>query len=141
MNDLRTEESLTIQVPIEKVWEALTTPEVIKRWFFGVDTLTDWRVGTPIIHKGDYQGRTYEDRGTILEIEPPRLLVHSHWSPVSGRPDVPENYERVSWQLSERDDGTELTIQESNLPSEDAKATSEQSWRIVLRNLKELLEE
>jgi uncharacterized protein YndB with AHSA1/START domain len=140
MKDLRTEESITFRVPIEKVWEALTTPEVIKRWFFGVDTLTDWRVGSPISHKGEYQGRPYEDRGTILEIEPPRLLVHSHWSPVSGRPDVPENYERVSWQLSERDQGTELMIRESNLPSEEAKATSEQSWRIVLRNLKELLE-
>jgi uncharacterized protein YndB with AHSA1/START domain len=138
--DLRTEESITINVPIERVWEALTTPQVIKRWFFGVDTFTDWTVGSPIIHRGEYQGRPYEDKGSILEIEPPRLLVHSHWSPVSGLPDAPENYERVSWQLSERADGTELTIRESNLASEEAKATSEQSWRVVLGNLKELLE-
>jgi uncharacterized protein YndB with AHSA1/START domain len=138
--DLRTEESITIDAPIERVWEALTTPELIKRWFFGVDTVTDWTVGSPIIHRGEYQGRPYEDKGTILEFEPPRLLVHSHWSLVSGLPDAPENYERVSWQLSERGDGTELTIRESNLASEEARATSEQSWRIVLGNLKELLE-
>jgi uncharacterized protein YndB with AHSA1/START domain len=97
-------------------------------------------VGSPIVHRGEYQGRPYEDRGKILEIEPPRLLVHSHWSPVSGLPDAPENYERVSWELSERDHGTELTIRESNLSSEEAKAASEQSWRVVLGNLKSLLE-
>jgi uncharacterized protein YndB with AHSA1/START domain len=138
--DLRTEESVTIGAPITRVWEALTTPDLIKQWFFGVDTETDWKEGSPIVHRGEYQGRPYEDKGKILEIEPPRLLVHSHWSPVSGLPDAPENYERVSWELSERDDGTELTIRESNLASEEAGATSEQSWRLVLENLKKLLE-
>jgi uncharacterized protein YndB with AHSA1/START domain len=138
--DLRTEESVTIGAPIRRVWEALTTPDLIKQWFFGVDTETDWKEGSPIVHRGEYQGRPYEDKGKILEIEPPRLLVHSHWSPVSGLPDAPENYERVSWELSERDDGTELTIRESNLASEEARATSEQSWRLVLENLKKLLD-
>ena len=95
--DLRTETSVTIEVPIEKVWEALTTAELRKQWFFGVDTETDWKAGSPIVHRGEYQGKTYEDRGIILEIEPPRLLVHSHWSPVSGPPDTLENHERVSW--------------------------------------------
>jgi uncharacterized protein YndB with AHSA1/START domain len=137
---LRTEQSITIGAPIDRVWEAITTPEVIKQWFFGVDTETDWKKGSPIVHRGEYQGRPYEDRGEILEIEPPRLLVHSHWSPVSGLPDEPENHERVSWELVERQNGTELTIRESNLGSEEARATSEQSWRTVLTNLKTLLE-
>jgi uncharacterized protein YndB with AHSA1/START domain len=137
---MRTEVSIAIDAPIEAVWEAITTPEVIKRWFFGVDTLTDWKVGSALVHRGEYQGRPYEDKGTILEVEPPKLLVHTHWSPVSGLPDAPENYERISWELSERPDGTELTIRESNLASDEAKATSEQSWRLVLGHLKGLLE-
>jgi uncharacterized protein YndB with AHSA1/START domain len=140
-DDLRTEDSITINAPIAKVWEALTRPELIKEWFFGVDTETDWKPGSPIIHRGEYQGRPYEDRGTILESEPPRLLVHSHWSPFSGRPDTPENHERVTWELSELQGETELTIKEANLPSEEAKATSAKSWRMVLENLKRLLEE
>jgi uncharacterized protein YndB with AHSA1/START domain len=138
--DLGTEQSITIGAPITRVWEALTTPELIKQWFFGVDTETDWRPGSPIVHRGEYQGKPYEDRGTILEFEPPRLLVHSHWSPVSGLPDVPENHERVSWELTERDGSTELTIRESNLPSPEAVETSEQNWRMVLDSLKTLLE-
>jgi uncharacterized protein YndB with AHSA1/START domain len=140
-DDLRTEDCITINAPIAKVWEALTRPELIKEWFFGVDTETDWKPGSPIIHRGEYQGRPYEDRGTILEIEPPRLLAHSHWSPLSGRSDTPENHERVTWELSERQGETELTIKEANLPSEEAKATSAKSWRMVLENLKRLLEE
>jgi uncharacterized protein YndB with AHSA1/START domain len=139
-DELRTEQSITIEAPIETVWEALTTPELVKRWFFGVDTETDWKAGSLIVHRGEYQGKPYEDKGNILQIEPPRLLVHSHWSPVSGRPDAPENYQRVSWELSERDGQTELTIKEVNLLSEEAKATSEKSWRMVLENLKSLLE-
>jgi uncharacterized protein YndB with AHSA1/START domain len=139
-DDLRTEDSISIDVPMTRVWEALTTPELIKEWFFGVDTTTDWEAGSPIVHRGEYQGRPYEDKGIILEIEPPRRLVHSHWSPVSGLPDAPENYQRVTWELTERDGQTELTIKEDNLPSEEAKMTSEKSWRMVLENLKRLLE-
>jgi uncharacterized protein YndB with AHSA1/START domain len=140
MPDISTSQTITIAAPIERVWEALTTPDQIKQWFFGVDTETDWRKGSPIVHRGEYQGRPYEDRGQILDIEPPSRLVHSHWSPVSGLPDVPENHEIVTWELSERDGGTELTVRESNLASEDAKRTSEESWRMVLGNLKVLLE-
>jgi uncharacterized protein YndB with AHSA1/START domain len=139
--DLRTEDSVTIEAPMVRVWEALTTPELIKRWFFGVETSTDWNVGSPIVHRGEYQGRPYEDKGTILEVEPPHRLVHSHWSPVSGLPDSPQNYQRVTWELTEHDGGTELRIMEVNLPSEGAKMTSEKSWRMVLENLKRLLEE
>jgi uncharacterized protein YndB with AHSA1/START domain len=140
MTDISTHESIIIDAPIEDVWRALTTPEWIKKWFFGVDTETDWKQGSSIVHRGEYQGRPYEDKGNILEIEAPRLLVHTHWSPASGLPDAPENHERVSWELAERDGRTELTIRESNLASEEAKRTSEQSWRMVLGNLKEILE-
>ena len=125
---------------MKEVWDAITTPELIKQWFFGVDTETDWQPGSSIVHRGEWQGRPYEDKGEILRIEPPTLLVHTHWSDVSGRPDRPEHYEEVTWSLSERNGSTDLTVSERNLASEEAKAMSEQSWRTVLENLKSLLE-
>lgn len=137
---ISTQASITIDASASKVWEALTTADLIKRWFFGVDTDTDWGEGSTIVHRGDYQGRPYEDKGMILKVDPERLLVHTHWSPVSGLPDSPENYQEVSWALSERDGKTELTVTEINLPSEDAKTVSEQGWRTALTGLKELLE-
>jgi uncharacterized protein YndB with AHSA1/START domain len=132
--------SITINAPRAQVWEALTTPELIKKWFFGVDTVTDWQEGSPMVHKGTWQGKPYEDKGTILKIEAPTLLVHTHWSALSGLADSPENYQQVTWTLSEREGRTELTVAEVNLPSEQAQAVSEKSWKTVLSTLKELLE-
>jgi uncharacterized protein YndB with AHSA1/START domain len=140
MGDLGATSSIIVNAPVEQVWEALTTPELIKQWFFGVDTESDWKVGSPLVHRGEWQGKPYEDKGQILRIEPPRLLVHNHWSDVSGVPDIPENYQEVSWALSERNGTTELTITERNLPSEEAKAVSEEGWKTALKSLKEVLE-
>lgn len=69
------------------------------------------------------------DKREILKIEPPALLFHTHWSEVSSVPDDPENYQEVAWELSGRDGSTELTITEHNLPSEEAKAVSEEAGR------------
>ncbi len=80
------------------------------------------------------------DRGKILKIEPLRVLVHTHWSAFSGLPDSPENYQQVTWALSEQDGKTELAVTEVNLPSEEAKTVSETGWKTVLDNLKDLLE-
>ena len=142
MTDERTlETSVTIDAPMQRVWAALTTPEQIRRWFFGVQTESDWSVGSELVHRGEYDGKPYEDKGKIVEIEPPRRLVHTHWSPMSGVPDDPSNYQEVTWSLTPLNGGTELTVGETNLPSDEAKATSEQGWVAALGALKGLLED
>jgi uncharacterized protein YndB with AHSA1/START domain len=140
MTDLTTSTTTTIDAPVQEVWDAITTPELIERWFFGVKTETDWQTGSSIVHRGKWQGKPYEDKGEIVRIKPPTLLVHTHWSDVSGLPDQPENYEEITWSLTERDGSTELSVSERNLASAEAKAMSEQSWRTALDNLKSLLE-
>ncbi len=130
----------TIHAPASKVWEALTRPELIKQYFFGSDIVTDWRVGSPVYYRGEWQGRRYEDKGTILEFEPGRRLVATHWSPLSGVPDVPENYHTVTYLLSERDGATEVTIKQDKNASEEERMHSEQNWQMVLAGLKKLLE-
>ncbi len=132
--------TITIDAPIERVWRSLTTPSLIKGWFFGVDTESDWTVGSPIVHTGEYQGKPYVDRGEILRFEPPTLLEHSHRSEVSGEPDRPDRYQVVTWALREWDGGTELRLTERNLPSIEAAATSEQAWEAALAKLRESVE-
>jgi uncharacterized protein YndB with AHSA1/START domain len=139
-DDLRTEATITIEAPRDEVWRALTEPEQIKRWFFGVDTETDWREGSPIVHRGEYEGKPYVDKGTIVRFEPGRQLVHTHWSSVSGTSDRPENYQEVTWSLRGGDGTTDLTVSEVNLPSEEAKKVSEQGWQAALGSLRDLLE-
>jgi uncharacterized protein YndB with AHSA1/START domain len=138
--DITTETAITIAAPIASVWDALTTPELIQRWFFGVQTETDWKEGSPIVHRGEYQGMPYEDKGTIVAVDPPRRLVHTHWSPVSGLPDSEEHYQQVTWTLTEEQGSTVLTVSETNLPSDDAKTTSEQGWTSALAALKDVVE-
>src|SRR6266487_2214615 len=109
MTELGATISTRISATPDEVWKALTTPDLIKQWFFGVDTETDWKVGSQLVHRGVYQGKPYVDKGEILRFDPAKLLVHTHWTDVSGKPDRPEYYQEVAWALSKRDGATELT--------------------------------
>ncbi len=73
-----------------QVWSALTDPEQIKKYMFGSQVVTDWEQGSPIVWKGEYEGKKYEDKGEVVEIEPERRLKVTHFSPLSGREDTPE---------------------------------------------------
>lgn len=134
------EASITIRAPASKVWEALTKPELIKQYLFGSEVVTDWQVGSPIYYRGEWQGRSYEDKGTVLEVQRERRLVSTHWSPLSGVPDTPENYHTVTYLLAEHDGSTDVTIRQDNNASEEEKTHSEQNWQTVLAGLKKLVE-
>jgi uncharacterized protein YndB with AHSA1/START domain len=132
--------SVTINAPASKVWDALTRNDKRRQWFFGVDTRTDWKEGSALTHTGEYEGKPYSDKGEILEIEPGRMLVHTHWSDLSGLPDKPENYQTVTFMLQEADGKTTLTVAESNHPNDKARETSEGAWQKALEGLKHLVE-
>ena len=132
--------SATINAPASRVWEAITKPELIKEYLFDTDVISDWKVGSPIVYRGEWQGKPFEDKGEILKLEQERLLVSTHWSPLSGVPDLPENYHTVTYSLSERDGKTEVTILQDNNASEEENAHSEENWRTVLEGMKKLLE-
>src|SRR3954469_7153103 len=112
--------SAFIKAPTTAVWEALTKPELIKKYFFGVDVLTDWKQGSPITYKGEWQGREVVDKGHVLEIEPNRLLVTDYFPGSSGLEDKPENYQGVTYQLEGEDGGTRLTVIQDRIPDEKA---------------------
>jgi uncharacterized protein YndB with AHSA1/START domain len=141
MNDKFTAKATTtIHAPVSEVWQALVNPEIIKQYLFDTDVISDWKVGSPIIYRGQWEGKAFEDKGEILKIEPEKLLMSTHWSPMSGVPDTPENYHTVTYTLSEKRDGTEVTITQDNNASEEDKEHSEQNWRTVLEGMKKLLE-
>jgi uncharacterized protein YndB with AHSA1/START domain len=130
-----------IQAPAYKVWEALTKPELIKKYFFGTDAKSDWKVGSPLTFTGVWEGKTYEDKGTILKSEPNKLLQYSYWSSMSGIEDKPENYVIVTYELQEQKASeTMLTITQENIPNEQMKEHSEKNWKKVSEDLKKLVE-
>jgi uncharacterized protein YndB with AHSA1/START domain len=79
-----------------EVWNALTDPEQIKEYMFGSQVVTDWKQGSPIVWKGEYEGKEYEDKGEILEIEPERRLKMTHFSPSAARRIGPRTTTRSS---------------------------------------------
>lgn len=129
----------TIKAPVNKVWDALTNPKIVKQYFFGSDLVTDWKVDSPIIFQGEYEGKEYKDKGTVLEYEPNKSLSYSYLSSWAQREDKPENYLIVSYDVKAIDGGTELTIQQTNYDEEKAKH-SEGNWENVIDGLKKLVE-
>jgi uncharacterized protein YndB with AHSA1/START domain len=132
--------STTINVPASKVWDALTKPELIKQYMFGTDVTTDWQVGSPIVYKGVWEGKKYEDKGEILQVEVGRLLESTYWSSMSGIPDVAENYKTVRYELAADGTGTRLTITQDNNSSKEEADHTEANWKMVLDGIKKLLE-
>lgn len=132
--------STLIDAPIAKVWEALVTPAIIERYMFGATVTSDWKEGSPITWKGEWKGKSYEDKGVILRFQPNRTLSYSHYSPLSGLPDKPENYHTVTIELDEAARGTRVTLIQDNNSTDEAREHSEENWNTMLDGLKTLLE-
>jgi uncharacterized protein YndB with AHSA1/START domain len=132
--------AISINAPTDKVWNALTNPDVIKQYMFGITVISDWRKGSPIVWKGDWQGKKYEDKGVILELKPERLIQYSHFSPLSGKPDLPENYHTVTVELASDGSTTTVSLSQDNNETEQERKHSEKNWKTMLDALKKLLE-
>ena len=133
-------QTIVINAPTTKVWDALVNPEMIKQYMFGTNAISDWKKGSPIVFKGEWQGKTYEDKGVILRLEQERLIQYSHFSPLSGLPDTPENYHIVTVELLSEGIRTLLSLSQDNNPSGQAREHSEKNWGMMLTSLKKLLE-
>ena len=142
MNDsLIARSQVEINAPIAKVWDALVDPAMIKQYMFGTNVVSDWHKGAPIVWKGEWKGKPYEDKGEILELKPGHVLRYSHFSPLSGQPDVPENYHTVTIELSRAGAGTTVTLSQDNNATEEERQHSEQNWGMMLDSLKKFLEQ
>jgi uncharacterized protein YndB with AHSA1/START domain len=140
MKNIVAKASTTINATAAEVWEALTTPEMIREYFFGTHTQTTWKVGDPIYFTGVYEGKSYKDKGTILRVEPNRILQYTYWSSMSGIEDKPENYVSITYTLTEENGQTVIEVVQENVPDEKMKEHAEENWKKVLSNLKQLLE-
>ncbi len=132
--------TVIINAPTSKVWEALVTPEWIKQYLFGTNTISDWKVGRPIVFTGTWEGKEYKDKGTILKFEKEKVFQYSYWSGFSGLPDVPENYSIITFELSSHAGQTTLSLAQNNFVDEKSLEHSGKNWEGVLQTMKGLLE-
>jgi uncharacterized protein YndB with AHSA1/START domain len=133
--------SIEIHAPAESVWHALITPELIKQYLFGTEAISDWQEGSTITYRGIWEGRAYEDKGTILKLLPNEVMVTTHWSSMSGLEDVPENYSTVNYTLTPNGEKTTLEITQDNIATEESRQHSEKNWSMVLEGIKKVVEQ
>jgi uncharacterized protein YndB with AHSA1/START domain len=132
--------STTINAPAEVVWDAFLNPDAVRLFMFGATVRSDWHEGHPITWSGTWEGKRYEDKGTLLRVKPLRVLKFTHFSALSGKPDRPENHHVVTIELTPRGHQTDVTITQERNESLEAKQRSEQNWRAILASLKGLLD-
>jgi uncharacterized protein YndB with AHSA1/START domain len=131
---------IDVDAPAAKVWDVLTDPEKLKELWFGAEVRTDWKQGSPITWSGEWEGKPYQDKGEILEIDPGRLLKLTHFSPLTGQPDVPENYHTLVYTLDGNGTTTHLKLTQDNNASEEEAKHSQGMWEMLVAKVKEAAE-
>jgi uncharacterized protein YndB with AHSA1/START domain len=132
--------STTINAPTARVWDALINPTSIKQYMFGTNVTSDWKKGSRISWKGEWEGKAYEDKGVILQIEPQRKLQYTHFSPLAGLPDKPENYHTVTIELTGKGTQTVVALMQDKNANQKEREHSEKNWATMLAGLKKFLE-
>ena len=125
--------STFVAQPPERVWAELLHPGA--RWMLGANVETDFQVGSPVTFEGHFFGRQFQDHGTVLEVDRPRVMRFTHFSPSSGLADVPENYHDIRITLEPEEGGTRLRVEQRNIASGEHAAHVEREWAQALRSV------
>jgi uncharacterized protein YndB with AHSA1/START domain len=133
--------STDIDAAPDVVWRVLTSPEEVKKYMFGTTVESDWTPGSSIVWRGEYEGKPYEDKGEVIACEPQRRLEVTHFSPLSGQDDLPENYHRLTYALEPVDVGTRLVLTQDGNGSQDEADHAQANWEQMLAGLKRVAEE
>ena len=126
-----------IRTTPERLWEAITDPDIRAKYHFGSHIESEWTPGSPYkqIHP-DAPGPLVE--GENLEVDPPRKLVqsmHALWGPEASA----EGTSRVTWELEPIGDSCRLIVTHDQL-REDASEELYGGWPMILSGLKTWLE-
>jgi uncharacterized protein YndB with AHSA1/START domain len=141
-HDLEVSKSIDVHAAPEKVWKALTDPEIIKEYLFGTQTITDWQVGKPVTFQGEYNGQTYKDKGVVKENIPGRKISYTYWSSFSGTEDKPENYSLVTYTVEPvNDNTTKFTWTQKGYANQEGYEHSKSGMDEFLTKIKSVMEQ
>ncbi|WP_265358919.1 SRPBCC family protein [Leptospira paudalimensis] len=138
---LKIECNTFIHSNVQNIWILLVTPESIKKYLFGTETVSNWTIGSEIRFKGEWEGKLYEDKGIILNLEFQKELKYSNFSSFSEMPDLPENYSIITMKLVEKNEGVFLSLCQTGFFSEEQQKHSEQNWSQILEKIRILAED
>jgi uncharacterized protein YndB with AHSA1/START domain len=148
-NGLFIKNSIAIDAPMGRVWNALVNPEETKKYMFGCEALSDWKAGSPLIWKGSYEGQEMIFvKGNIIDIQPEKILAYTVIDPNAPIPDIPENYLTVTYTLRFENGQTILSVTQGDYAKvadgerryNDSYNNGE-GWNPILKEIKKLAEE
>ena len=140
---------ININASIAVVWNALINPEQTKKYMFGCETVSDWKIGSLLIWRMDYEGKEFiAVKGTIVDIKPETFLAYTVIDPNNPSiPDLPENYLTVTYELTSENGQTILTVTQGDYSTvaEGEKRYKEsynngEGWNPILVEIKKLVE-
>lgn len=140
--NLKVSQSIKINATANAVWTVLTDPEKIKVYLFGTETLTDWKVGSPILFQGEYDGHSYKDKGIVRENKSNESLIYSYWSGFSGLEDKEENYSLIIYSIEPiSDNKVQFTWTQEGFASQEGQQHTSNGLLGMLEQIKKLAEE
>ncbi|OOG77671.1 SRPBCC domain-containing protein [Algoriphagus sp. A40] len=141
-NNLISSKSIAINAGPERVWEILTDPAWISQYLFGAQTVTDWKPGSTILFRINFDNQEFIDKGIVVECKEPEFLKYRYWSGFCGLEDKPENYSLVSYHIEKIDSKTsKLTWTQTGFVDEQSRSSSENSLVNILAQIKAFSEE
>jgi uncharacterized protein YndB with AHSA1/START domain len=136
----RIEREIVVAAPAGQLWEVLTRPEHIGRWFEGMDVEMDLRPGGTMVLTNQEFGTFH---GIVEQVEPPRRFAY-RWARHPDTPVTDATATLVEFTLTPEGDGTRVRVAESGFTGTDAlkvdqqrhAEANDQGWRQVLDNLR-----
>ena len=139
MSDAKHIYELYIRTTPERLWEAIVGPAFTRRYFGGT-VESDWKAGSP--YRYTHNDGWSMHFGSILEIDPPRILVHTFQHDYSDEHGGgPDDISTVTWEIEPLGEVCKLTLVH-DYPAGETKsfASSGTGWPMILSGLKSLLE-
>jgi uncharacterized protein YndB with AHSA1/START domain len=140
--------SILIHASTSRIWDVLTQPEETKKYMFGCETVSDWKVGSTLLWRGEHEGQEMVFvKGSILAIEANKKLVYTTFDPFSSIEDIPKNYLVVTYKLDELPEGTLLRVTQGDYDevADGARRYTESwnngtGWSPILEEIKKVAE-
>jgi uncharacterized protein YndB with AHSA1/START domain len=126
-----------IRTTPERLWEAITDPDIRKKYNFGAGVTSDWKVGSHL-QMGAPGVDQLLGEGEVLEVDPPRRLVHT-MTALWGDDVKSEGASRVTWEITQVEDSCQLKVIHDEL-REGANEQLFGGWPMILSGLKTWLE-
>lgn len=130
---------LYIKASQEEVWDAITNPATVAKFFLGAQVEATYEVGTKIRSLSPDRSEVWGEN-TVLECDPPRRLVHT-WRSAYDPDLAAEPESRVTWEIEAQPGGfSKLTLVHDRLEGSPKTAASVTGWSYILSNLKTVIE-